>query len=97
MAPPSADDSILTVVGTSQQSTKMIQKTLDGPPLAAKTVELLETENEYSVGGFAPIPAFFQSGKGSIMIVSSRIQNPWYIEGTACRLDVNARSGCEWP
>lgn len=73
MAPPSADDSVLTVAGVSPPPTKVIKKSLNGPPLETKTIELLETENEYSVGGFAPIPAFFQRGKGSIMTVGSRI------------------------
>ncbi|KAG6989162.1 putative ornithine aminotransferase [Fusarium oxysporum f. sp. conglutinans] len=44
----------------------MAQKT--GEPLSAATQDLLDTEEAYTAGGFAPTPGFIVSGKGSTMV-----------------------------
>jgi len=37
------------------------------PPLSARVQEIFDKEAKYTSGGFIPIPAFFVSGKGSIL------------------------------
>jgi hypothetical protein len=43
--------------------------TKSGEPLSNAAQELLQLEEKYSVGGFAPTPGFLVSGKGSTLIV----------------------------
>lgn len=43
--------------------------TKSGEPLSNTAKELLQLEEKYSVGGFAPTPGFLVSGKGSTLIV----------------------------
>lgn len=64
---PSALNAETVLSDLNRGSSKCMERKSGNSSLSHEVVQLLATEDEFSVGGFAPVPAFITRGKGSTL------------------------------